>query len=482
MTDEPNTPSVGPGPIALTAPNLRTPAAPLWPSPLPSLFTEKPTPELVIATLDSEMARLEQSVARSGWTSWAGTAALGGLAWALVTIFDSSNDFPWFAFVTLTTLISFIQDFVYGLNDVLRPQRGHGLVVRGQARVIVSKETLPFARKHYSFVLLRAALLATSCYLVLPALVGWLWWVPFVAYILACVAMTSRIIISTLLRAIPKREGFYLGALIGQVILTSLAIWALIDFARSWQAVYFVALEAAFLVIAASHVLRSLARPQFELPALDRLRDVRRRLGFSQITAIQAVEQAEAALYGYSAMRASSDKLKALTRGFEGFTQKKRDLFQRITTLAKHIVSLQTVSPITPSHIRIGEALIRDVLSAQNSLIEAGQIVVNARQALQALLDHYKQKTQNDASIPMVDYIIKTGDTALFLGAKNGLVGSQYTTMHINSLRRLASANNLPLAPQLQDEVNATQANFASQMTMLKQIAASTEAAPEDSP
>ena len=116
-----------------------------WPA-LPGMFASEPSPEQVIATLDAEMARLEQSVTRSGWTSWAGTAALGGIAWVFITLLDAATPFPWHTFLIITTLLSFVQDFIYGVDDALRPQRGLGLLIGGQARILFAKETLRFAR------------------------------------------------------------------------------------------------------------------------------------------------------------------------------------------------------------------------------------------------------------------------------------------------------------------------------------------------
>lgn len=454
-------------------PDIQAAAAALaqWPSNFPPLFAQNPTPELVIETLDSEMARLEQAVSRSGWTSWAGTAALGGLAWVFVTLLDDTPHFPWSTLVLLTTLLSSIQDFIYGLNDVLRPRRGRGLLVGGQTRMMFTRETLPFARKLYSFDLTRAALLALSSYLVLPASLGWLWWLPFIAYLLTCVVMLANIVVSTLRRAIPKQEKFYFRVLVRQFAPACVAVAALVDLAGSWHAADFVVLKGALIIIAASHVLRGLARPQFELPALDTLREVRRRLGFGQITAVRAIEQAEAALYGHSSIRVLSHKLKAFTGGCQGFTREIRDMVERVATLTKHMETLGRAAPVTEDHIRIGEALVRDTLVVQGALLATSATLAETRQTLIERLDQFKKNTSNDTSIPILDTLIKIGTAALAVGAFKAGIAAKFIAIHTSTLARLASTHNLPLAPQLQAEVNAAEANFTAQMTALRQTA-----------
>jgi len=448
---------------------LNSTLAAAWPADLPRLFATDPDPEKVIATLDSEMSRLEQAITRSGWTSWAGTAGLGGIAWVFVTLLDDAPAFPWHNFLVITALLSFVQDFCYGVDLALRPQRGLGLLVGGQARVMLSKDTLPFARKEYSFYLVRGSLLATASYLFLPDLVGWPWWFPFITYTLVCVTMIINLVLSSIDRPIPKHIKFDLGHLVGQALSLALALMALNVLAKSWQDTDFVALKAALLVTAAAHVLRGLAQPRFELPALDKLRELRRKLGFGQITALEAVAQAEAALFGVPSLLVLSQEVMAFIRALERCQAEVTQLSQRIETLGNHIQAVGGRQDVKGDDIRVGEALFRDALATQRAVVPLATRFSEAEHALVERLEHYKQGTRNDPSIPIMERLLATqkqgfGRVSLTVMRRSGLLVTR-----ARALEQLAEKHGLAISPEVKAAVNALDGHLSRQVARVQQ-------------
>ena len=467
----------GPGPAPQTVRSLAG-----WPADIPPLFAQDPDQELVIATLDSEMARLEQSVARSGWTSWAGTAALGGIAWIFVSLVDEAPAFPWRNFLIITTLLSFAQDFVYAVDDALRPRRGLGLLITGQSRIIHSKETLPYARKQYCFSLGRAALLATASYLFLSDLVGWTWWLPFITYAAICVLMVTRVISSFVNRTLPKYEKFDIAGLLDQVTILAIAVWAAYNFAGSWHEGDFVALKAALLIIAASHVLRGLAHPQFELPALAKLRELRRKLGFSQITAMEAVAQSEAALFGLPSFLIIAPEIMAFSKAIEGFSSRVAEAAERGATLGTRVQTLGSQPSVTSEELRITEALFRDTLAAQRALIPAGDSYTATRQKLAAQLEHYKKNTHNDTSLPLVENMLTTNGRRFVLTTIKMLADFRRFIAHSRALEKLAVDHKLTLSPGLPGAINAFEGHIDRQVAKLQQAAAEAQTASPEKP
>lgn len=448
-----------------------------WPADLPRLFATDPDPEKVIATLDSEMSRLEQAITRSGWTSWAGTAGLGGIAWVFVTLLDDAPAFPWHNFLVITALLSFVQDFCYGVDFALRPQRGLGLLVGGQARVMLSKDTLPFARKEYCFYLVRGSLLATASYLFLPDLVGWPWWFPFITYTLVCVTMIINLVLSSIDRPIPKHIKFDLGHLVGQALSLALALMALNVLAKSWQDTDFVALKAALLAIATAHVLRGLARPQFELPALDSLRELRRKLGFGHITALEAVAQAEAALFGHPSLLVIAPEVMAFVKALERFQAEVGRYAERIETLHSHVQTANERQPVKPDDIRVGEALFRDVLAMQRAVPKHATRFTEAEQALVERLEHYKQGTRNDASIPIIERLLATQKQAFGKINVAMVRNSLLLVTRARALEQLAEKHGLAIAPEIKAAADALEGHLSRQIART-QTARPLEAAP----
>ena len=467
MTD-PNDPNVDPSPVAPVAePALGDISAPIAGSPPPipaspsQMFSQEPDDDLVIATLDSEMARLEQSVTRSGWTSWAGTAALGGIAWIFITLIADAPAFPWYGFLVITTILALVQDFIYALEDALRPRRMRGLLISGQTRVMLSKETLPFARKQYCFDLAHAVLLAIASYMLLPGIVGWLWWLPFIAYTLDSLGTVIMLVVTTIDRQIPKMEKYYVGSLVGQSLRLYVAVAAALAIAESWQIADFIALKAALLITAAIHVLRGLAQPQFELPALDKLRDLRRKLGFGQITAAEAVVKAEAELFGLPSLLLIRGEISAFAKAHERFVGRVRDLSERITTLGANVKAMAAKPAVTANDIRVAEALFRDILAAQQALTPIGDRYTTTRKQLETKLEHYKQNTQNDVSIPVVEKVLATNSRAFAITAMRAVANIQMIASHFRTFGQVASRHKLPVSPALHTAISAMEAHMS---------------------
>lgn len=468
-------------PDALAEANSAVPALLGWPPNLPQMFTKITNQDLVIATLESEMARLEQSVTRSGWTSWAGTAALGGIAWIFVTLLDAPI-FPWHSFIIITTLLSFVQDFVYSVDYAMRPRRGIGLLVGDQKRVMLSKETLPFARKQYCFYLVRATLLATASYLYLPTLAGWAWWLPFTAYTLVAVTMVISFVLSAIDRPVPKHDKFNIGELIGQALILYIAVTSLMVLVESWQPGDFIALKAALLAIAASHVLRGLAEPQFELPALDKLRELRRSLGFGQVTPAEAIVQAEAALFGLPSFLIIATEITAFTTALEQLGSQLQQLANRVATLRSHVQALNDRPELKSDDIRIGEALFRDALAAQRAVFPRATRFTEAEQALVERVNHYKQSTQNDASIPIVEKLLVAQKTNFAHAILRMMMESKLLIHHARTLEKIAARHSLPIVPELHAATDAMEGHLARQVAKLQQTATEAQTASQEKP
>ena len=445
---------------------------------LPGMVASEPSTEQVLATLDAEMARLEQSVTRSGWTSWAGTAALGGIAWVFITLLDASTAFPWHTFLVVTTLLSFLQDFIYGVDDALRPRRGLGLLIGDQARILFAKETLRFARKQYLFSVTRSLLLASASYILLPTLVGWIWWVPFIGYTLLCLSATIFLVLSFIDRPIPKQEKFYLGELVGQTIVLYVAITAVYVLADSWHAGDFIALKAALLTIAAAHVLRGLAQPQFELPALDKLRELRRQLGFGQIITLQAITQAEAALFGLPSLLIVAPEFLALNQAHDRFVGKVVQLTEKISILGKHVVDASSLAEVSQNHINIGEALFQHAIATHRPLGPLGARFTEAHDELTERIEHFKQNTKNDSSIPIIEKMRASQNRTFALAVMRMLSELKRLVAHTRALEQLASTHNLPTPPGLQGAVNALEASLACRLAELQTMGSEPKSAP----
>jgi hypothetical protein len=342
-----------------------------------------------------------------------------------------------------------------------------------------SKETFPFARKQYCYYFVRSLLLATASYLLLPELVGWTWWLPFIIYTLVCMMMLLSVVLSVVDLPIPKRENFNVGELIGQGILLYLAVTALAALARSWHDGDFIALKAALLVIAATHVLRGLAEPQFELPALDKLRELRRNLGFGQIIPLQAVAQAEAALFGQPSMMIIAPELSASSKAWEHLQHLTQELTQRITTLGAYVQSMRDQPDLTGAHLRIAEGLVRDSLLSQRAIVAASENYTASRQTLDNQLAHYKKNTENDRSIPLVDGLIKRNARQFALVTAKVISDLKAFIAHARDLDQIAAQHNLTISSEIRAGADALEAHLSRQLAAIKQTGTAPASAPK---
>ncbi|MCY0989726.1 hypothetical protein OV203_21495 [Nannocystis sp. ILAH1] len=399
------------------------------------------------------MSRLEQAVTRSGWTSWASTAALGAIAWIFISLLDGVATFPWSRFAVLVTLLSFVQEFVYALDYVLRPRRGIGLLVGTQLRVMRSRETLPFARRQYLFYFVRGSLLAAASYLLLPDLVGGWWWLLFIVYLLVVVTMCISVVLSMIDRPIPKHEDSQAGELFGHGLILYTAWLSLSALLETWQDGDFAALKAAFLVIAAIHVLRGLAEPRYEIPALEQLQDVRRRLGFGRITPLQAVLQAEAALFGHFAVFFLADSMTALGSATDLAQAQSKNFIERVDMFERQVKMLASLGDIGKDDIMMRESVARENLRLFRVYLRALQGFGQARERLTNELEHFKKRTQNDASVPMVEQHRHACDHISGRALVDLLRTVPRLIDSVQSLEELAAKHKTPLAPNLRSSL-----------------------------
>lgn len=367
-----------------------------------TLPAKSPDPELVMETLDAEMARIEQTIVRSGWTSWIGTAALAGIAWIFVDLFDAHTPLPWSRFAVLTTFLSFIQDFVYSLDNALRPRRVFGLPVGDQMRMVVSAETLPYARPQYLFDGLRATLLMAASWYFLSEYIGWIWLLSFIWYSGTFVTMCVLFALSLRQRLVPKRIKFFPGELVRHTILAGLGCFGLHALASTWEATDFLALKAALLAIAAMHVLRGLMAPRFELPMLESLREIRRKLGFGQMASHEAVFQAEVALFGYNAILALTQPLQVLGTSMKQLYGEVRRVSEDLDVLTRQIAVLSGHESIRMDDLALREVLARDILGRMHTAMDTAVKAAAAHDRLVQRIEHYHQRTVNDGSLPLV--------------------------------------------------------------------------------
>lgn len=416
-----------------------------------ALPARRPDPELVMETLDAEMSRIEQALVRSGWTSWVGTAALAGIVWLFVSLFDAGATFPWSRFAVLVTFLSFIQEFIYCLDNALRPRRAFGLQAGDQMRMVITAETLPFARPQFLFEGLRAALLMVASWYLITEFVGWIWLLPFVWYSGILVTMCVFFAMSVRKKLVPKRIKFFPGELVRHALLAGLACFGLHALAGTWEATDFLALKGALLAIAALHVLRSLMAPRFELPALERLREIRRKLGFGQMPPHDAVTQAEIALFGYSALLVMARPIQEFANLLKQLHEQQRRIAEDLEVLTRQLSALAAQENVTGDEIALRDALAGNVLAKIHEALETSAKAAHAHAQLLQRIAHYRQRTVNDRSIPLVvevarrQELARTALTGRLVAAVPALVDQ------VNGLNLVASKQQLTLAPGVRD-------------------------------
>lgn len=414
-----------------------------------------PDCELVMETLDAEMARIEQAIIRTGWTSWVGTAALAGIVWVFVSLFDTAESFPWSRFAVLTTFLSFIQEFIYTIDHALRPRRGLGPVVGDQMRMVRSSDMLPFARAYYLFEGTRGTLLAAASWSLLPEFLGWAWLLPFVWYCSIVLTKVIQFALSLSKRLIPKKIKFFPGELIRSVILVGLAVFGLHGLAVTHDPGSFLALKAALLAIAAAHVLRGLTAPRFELPTLESLREIRRKLGFGQMAPLEAVLQADIALQGINALLIFSRSLGEVGTAMQQLRGHVIQISDDLALLTREISTLDALEALTHDDLRVREALARAILSRD---IEAMDCATRAEQALLGLqqrLDKYAQETVNDTSLPLLRLLTNRNANAC-TALVQFIIGADRTLIErLDTLAPIAARHQLTLAPDIRESARA---------------------------
>ena len=367
-----------------------------------TMFATAPKDRDVVKALDAEMARLEQTVTRTGWTSWAGTAALAALAWVFVGLLDAAAGFAWLRYAQFVALLSLAQEFVYALEYVLRPRRGFGLLAGSQLRVLRTAEAFPYARQQFLFYLVRAALLAVASYAVLPEVVGGWWLVPFILYLLIAAAMGGMLVMSAKDHALPKHEDAPIGELVGAGVALAVAWLGLDALLASWRDDLLL-LKAALVTIAGVHVLRGLTTPQYELPALERLQDIRRRLGFGQLSALEAVFQAEAALVGHMALAFLMEPTAAFIGIGEAIKKDGLAVDERVALAQRRLQALAAQEQAHKDELRMQESLIGEAIRRSDELLQRCPSLLDARRGLLDEIERYRKGTKNDPSVPLVE-------------------------------------------------------------------------------
>lgn len=371
------------------------------------LFSHAPEARFVIKTLDAEMARLEQAVTRSGWTSWAGTAALGALAWVFIAQLDNVGAVPWLRLAQVVTLLSLVQEFIYSVEENLRVRRGFGLLTGSQLRVMRTVEAFPFARPQFLFYIVRASLLATASWLFLPDLVGGWWWAPFIIYVLISLASCLLFALSIGDYALPKHLDAPTGELVGAGVALGVGVLGLAAMLETWQDGDLLVFKLALVVIAGVHVIRGLTAPQYEIPALARLQDIRRKLGFGQLSALEAVARADDALLGHMALTFLLDPIAALQKAVEKLQGEASSLSDDVALLGRQLQILASQVTVSKDHLRMQESLAGRVIGRGRDLLEGIPSLIEARQELMEELDRYRKGTKNDQSVPMVEAVKK---------------------------------------------------------------------------
>jgi len=367
------------------------------------MFATSPKDRDVVKALDAEMARLEQTVARTGWTSWASTAALAALAWMFVALLDAAAGFAWLRYAQFVALLSLAQEFVYALEYVLRPRRGFGLLAGSQLRVMRTAEAFPYARRQFLFYLVRAALLAVASYAVLPEVVSGWWLVPFILYLVITAGMGGMLVMSAKDHALPKHEDAPIGELVGASVALAVAWLGLDALLANWREGDLLLLKAALVTIAGVHVLRGLTTPRYELPALERLQDIRRRLGFGQLSALEAVFQAEAALVGHMALVFLMEPTAAFIGIGEAIKRDGLAVDERVALAQRRLQALAAQEQAHKDELRMQESLIGEAIRRSDELLQRCPLLLDAHQGLLDELERYRKGTKNDPSVPLIE-------------------------------------------------------------------------------
>lgn len=375
--------------------------------------TERPRLRLdearVIETLDSEMSRLEQAVTRSGWTVWAGTATLGALAWLFISIIPSDQRFwlPWDLIVIIAALLSFFQDLWEALRVRLIPNLERALNQGGQYRVLLTQEALPFERASHAFTALRSALLLLSSGLLYPV-VGVLVWAPILLHSYVFLKMCRYLWLNLKSRLASRRSKADRLFLLGAAASAATAVYGFTKIDPTAGATGLLALKGASLIVGAAYVIDWMATPRVELPLLERIREIRRQLGFGQIAADEAVTRCEIALFGHPSAQFIESNLAELS-------SLKRTVSESLSQILEHLeISDKILTTITSDASPSRELFTQTGSIAEQAFTIGLELFGHIktfhadRARIDKIIQGLRDTTHNDTSLPLCEKDMKS--------------------------------------------------------------------------
>lgn len=414
----------------------------------------------VLETLDSEMARLEQAVIRSGWTMWAGVGVLGALGWGFLSLMDFEYRFPWERFIVYVVSLSCVVEFWNSVKQRLIPKAEFALNHGGQYRVLVTKETLPFERVLHTFLAARSVLLLMGCFY-LYVVVGDGAFIPALMYGCLFLVMCRYLWLNFKERLTSRRRKPSSLYMIGSLASAAVAVWSLIALGLEWGIDDQSALKGAAIAVSALFVLEWMAAPRLELPILERIREIRRQLGFHQISAEEAVERCEIALFGHPSAKFLESSLKELRGEQIALAEAVQQIPEHVTDLDRHLKEIEGQQPPPSTLFRQAASVVEQAYTIGLNVQLRVKRFVTRRTAFEKSIKELQEKTQNDESLGLTERQaaeIFTDVRALIESYADCLrkirVGTQ-------TLTTAASANNVRLAEHVYTRVEELETMLA---------------------
>lgn len=429
-------------------------------SPLDEPVSSRLDTSRVLETLDSEMARLEQAVIRSGWTMWAGVGVLGALGWGFISLMDFEHRFPWERFTAYVVSLSCLVELWNAIKQRLIPRAESALNQGGQYRVLVTKETLPFERVLHTFSAARSIFLLAGCWY-LSAVIGEGALIPALLYGCMFVVMCRYLWLNLKERITSRRRkpsSFYL---IGSLASAIVAIWGFGILGLEWGIEDQTALKGAAIAVGALFLLEWMAAPRLELPILERIREIRRQLGFNQITVQEAVERCEIALFGHPSAKFLESSLKDLRDEHLALAEAVQQIPEHVTDLDKHLGEIADQQAPSSTLFRHAASVVEQAYTIGLNVQVRVKRFAQRRIAFEKSIKELQEKTQNDDSLGLTEK-----QAAEIFAHLRGVV-ENYTEclrkikVGTQTLTAAAAANNVRLAEHVYSRVEELETMLA---------------------
>lgn len=406
------------------------------------------------------MARLEQAVIRSGWTMWAGVGVLGALGWGFLSLIDFEHRFPWERFIVYVVLLSCLVELWNAAKQRLIPRAELALNQGGQYRVLVTKETLPFERALHTFLAVRSILLLAGCRY-LYAVVGDGALIPAIMYGCLLVVMCRYLWLNLKERLTSRRKKPSWLYLIGSLVSAFVAIWGFGVLGLEWAIDDQTALKGAAITVSALFLLEWMAAPRLELPILERIREIRRQLGFNQITAEEAVERCEIALFGHPSAKFLESSLKDLRDEYLALVEAVQQIPEHVADLDEQLKEIADLQTPSSTLFRQAASVVEQAYTIGLNVQTRVKRFAARRISFEKSFNELKEKTQNDDSLGLTKR-----QAAEILAQSRDVIDNYANCIRkiragTQTLTNAAAANNVRLAEHVYSRVEELETMLA---------------------